>query len=178
MENKVIAQIKLNPGKGGYFDPISRIHLTHGNPFADVYAGMNTTGLKQAVYNKRISLISGSLGVIEPPFKLVKGKDGRMVLVPNKPNKIEEVKEQPKKEEAKVETPASVEKVEVKESVVEEATHKVEETVEEIIPEVKETTEEIKEEIVEEVSEEAEEVKEDEEPTKKKKNKKKKKSEE
>lgn len=167
MENKVIAQVKLNPGKGGYFDPISRIHLTHGNPFADVYAGTNTTGLKQAVYNKRISLISGSLGVIEPPFKLVKGKDGRMVLVPNKPNKIEEVKEQPKKEEAKVETPAPVEEVKVEEPVVEEAA-----------PEVEEATEEIKEEIVEEVSEEVEEAKEDEEPTKKKKNKKKKKSEE
>lgn len=167
MENKVIAQVKLNPGKGGYFDPISRIHLTHGNPFADVYAGTNTTGLKQAVYNKRISLISGSLGVIEPPFKLVKGKDGRMVLVPNKPNKVEEVKEQPKKEEAKVETSAPVEEVKVEEPVVEE-----------IVPKVEETAEEIKEEIIEEVSEEAEEVKEDEEPTKKKKNKKKKKSEE
>ena len=167
MENKVIAQIKLNPGKGGYFDPISRIHLTHGNPFADVYAGTNTTGLKQAVYNKRISLISGSLGVIEPPFKLVKGKDGRMVLVPNKPNKVEEVKEQPKKEEAKVETPAPAKEVKAEEPVVEEAA-----------PEVEETAEEIKEEIVEEVSEEIEEVKEDEEPTKKKKNKKKKKYEE
>lgn len=166
MENKVIAQVKLNPGKGGYFDPISRIHLTHGNPFADVYAGTNTTGLKQAVYNKRISLISGSLGVIEPPFKLVKGKDGRMVLVPNKPNKVEEVKEQPKKEETKIETPASVEEVKVEEPVVEE-----------IVPEVEETAEEIKEEIVEEASEEVEEAKE-EEPTKKKKNKKKKKSEE
>lgn len=169
MENKIIAQIKLNPGKGGYFDPISRIHLTHGNPFADVYAGMNTTGLKQAVYNKRISLISGSLGVIEPPFKLVKGKDGRMVLVPNKGNekvevqKAKEVKfenaEQPKTEEPKVE--------EVKEEVVEETVPEV----------VEETVEEVKEEIVEEISEEAEEVKEDEEPTKKKKNKKKKKSE-
>lgn len=167
MENKIIAQIKLNPGRGGYFDPISRIHLTHGNPFADVYAGTNTTGLKQAVYNKRISLISGSLGVIEPPFKLVKGKDGRMVLVPNKPNKIEEIKEQPKKEEAKVETSAPAEEVKVEEPVVEE-----------IAPEVEEATEEIKEEIVEEVSEEVEETKEDEEPTKKKKNKKKKKSEE
>ena len=172
MENKVIAQIKLNPGKGGYFDPISRIHLTHGNPFADVYAGTNTTGLKQAVYNKRISLISGSLGVIEPPFKLVKGKDGRMVLVPNKGNekvevqKAKEVKvktEQPKVEEPKVE-----EVVEVKEEIIEETTPEV----------VEETTEEVKEEVVEEVSEEIEEIKEDEEPSKKKKNKKKKKSEE
>ena len=170
MENKIIAKIKLNPGKGGYFDPISRIHLTHGNPFADVYAGTNTTGLKQAVYNKRISLLSGSLGVIEPPFKLVKGKDGRMVLVPNNKNgeKIEakqakEVKiEQPKVEEPKVEE-TKVE--EIKEEVISEPV--VEETPAEE-PVVEEITEE-----VEEVSEESEETKEEEESTDKKKKKKK-----
>lgn len=174
MENKIIAKIKLNPGKGGYFDPISRIHLTHGNPFADVYAGTNTTGLKQAVYNKRISLLSGSLGVIEPPFKLVKGKDGRMVLVPNNKNgeKIEakqakEVKiEQPKVEEPKAEE-VKVEEVveEVKEEVIPEPV--VEETPAEE-PIVEETAEE-----VEEVSEESEEAKEEEESTDKKKKKKK-----
>lgn len=173
MENKIIAKIKLNPGKGGYFDPISRIHLTHGNPFADVYAGTNTTGLKQAVYNKRISLLSGSLGVIEPPFKLVKGKDGRMVLVPNKSGEKVEAKqakevkiEQPKVEEPKVEE-VKVEEVveEVKEEVITEPV--VEETPAEE-PVVEETAEE-----VEEVSEESEEAKEEEESTDKKKKKKK-----
>ena len=166
MENKIIAKIKLNPGNGGYFDPISRIHLTHGNPFADVLAGTNTTGLKKAVWNRRISLISGSLGPIEPPFKLVKDASGRMVLVPNNTEnkKQEEVKvEKPKKEELKVE--------EVKEEIVEEVK---EEKVEE--PVVEETKEEIVEETAEEIVEEAEEATDEEESTEKKKGKKKKKS--
>lgn len=177
MENKIIAQIKLNPGKGGYFDPISRIHLTHGNPFADVYAGTNTTGLKQAVYNKRISLISGSLGVIEPPFKFVKGKDGRMVLVPNKSGekvdvqKAKEVKFENKKEEPKVEIPEV--KEEVKETIEEVKEEVVSETVVEETP-VEEVVEDIVEE-QEEVSDEVEEVKEEESTDKKKKKKKSKK---
>lgn len=73
-----IARIKLNPGQGGYFDPITRIHLTHGDPIKVVYAGMNTTGLKAAVRSKRISIISGSLGDFSPPFRLIKGKDGKV----------------------------------------------------------------------------------------------------
>jgi len=89
---KVIARIKLNPGQGGYFDPITRIHLTHGDPERDVYAGMNTEGLKQAVRNKRISLISGSLGEFIPPFKLVKQADGKVVLVPNTQTKTKQQK--------------------------------------------------------------------------------------
>lgn len=85
---KVIAKVKLNPGQGGYFDPITRIHLTYGNPEGEVYAGMNTEGLKAAVRNKRISLVTGSLGESVPPFKLVKQKNGKVALVMNNPNKV------------------------------------------------------------------------------------------
>ena len=88
-----IARIKLNPGQGGYFDPITRIHLTHGDPIKVVYAGMNTTGLKAAVRSKRISIISGSLGDFSPPFKLIKGKDGKV--------KFEWIKKGDKKARAK-----------------------------------------------------------------------------
>lgn len=88
-----IARIKLNPGQGGYFDPITRIHLTHGDPIKVVYAGMNTTGLKAAVRSKRISIISGSLGDFSPPFRLIKGKDGKV--------KFEWVKKGDKKAPAK-----------------------------------------------------------------------------
>ena len=84
---KVIARVKLNPGQGGYFDPITRIHLTHGDPERDVYAGMNTEGLKAAVRNKRISLVSGSLGEFIPPFKLVKQANGKVVLIANNQKK-------------------------------------------------------------------------------------------
>ena len=81
---QVIARIKLNPGQGGFFDPITRIHLTHGDPVRDVYAGMNTEGLKAAVRNKRISLISGSLGNNVAPFKFVRRQDGKVVIMSNK----------------------------------------------------------------------------------------------
>ena len=84
---KVIARVKLNPGQGGYFDPITRIHLTHGDPERDIYAGMNTEGIRAAVRSKRISLVSGSLGNFVAPFKLVKTADGKVVLVDNKVTK-------------------------------------------------------------------------------------------
>ena len=85
---KVIAKIKLNPGQGGYFDPITRIHLTHADPEKEIYAGMNTEGLKNAIRNKRISLISGSLGDFTPPFKLVKQANGKIALVMNNQKKM------------------------------------------------------------------------------------------
>lgn len=105
---RVIARIKLNPGQGGYFDPITRIHLTHGDPERDVYAGMNTEGLKQAVRNKRISLVSGSLGDFIPPFKLVRQSDGKVVLVANNQKKNTQQPITVKKDD--IETPVNVPK--------------------------------------------------------------------
>lgn len=105
---RVIARIKLNPGQGGYFDPITRIHLTHGDPERDVYAGMNTEGLKQAVRNKRISLVSGSLGDFIPPFKLVRQSDGKVVLVANNQKKNTQQPITVKKDDVK--TPVNVPK--------------------------------------------------------------------
>lgn len=90
---QVIARIKLNPGQGGFFDPVTRIHLTHGDPVQDVYAGMNTEGLKAAVRNKRISLVSGSLGSSVAPFKFVRRQDGKIVIVPNAVQQSENVQQ-------------------------------------------------------------------------------------
>ena len=87
---KVIARVKLNPGQGGYFDPISRIHLTHGDPEKDIYSDMNVSGIKAAVRNKRISLISGSLGDISPAFKLIRRPDGKVALIANNQEKVVE----------------------------------------------------------------------------------------
>lgn len=101
-----IARIKLNPGQGGYFDPITRIHLTHGDPIKIVYAGMNTTGLKAAVRSKRISIISGSLGDFSPPFRLIKGKDGKV--------KFEWIKKGDKKAPVKKTSKAHKEVIDVK----------------------------------------------------------------
>lgn len=127
---KVIARVKLNPGQGGYFDPITRIHLTHGDPERDVYAGMNTEGLKTAVRNKRISLVSGSLGEFIPPFKLIKQADGKVVLVANnqkkniQPTKTvnkKNVTVSQKKEEStpNIEVEPTVKEQEIVESVIE-----------------------------------------------------------
>ena len=87
---KVIARVKLNPGQGGYFDPISRIHLTHGDPEKDIYSDMNVSGIKAAVRNKRISLVSGSLGDISPAFKLIRRPDGKVALIANNQEKVVE----------------------------------------------------------------------------------------
>lgn len=100
---QVIAKVKLNPGKGGYFDPITRIHLTHGDAEKPVFAGMNTTNLRKAVRDKRITITSGSLGEFTPPFKLVKTADGKVVLTQNngKVNAEKEVKKEVPKETEK-----------------------------------------------------------------------------
>lgn len=121
---QVIAKVKLNPGSGGYFDPITRIHLTHGNPIGCVYAGMNTTGLHSAVRNRRISIIEGSLGAFNAPFKLIKNGDGKIVLAVNDNKKKETVKQdKPKKITPKVEPKEEI-KVESAVEKVEEVTNK------------------------------------------------------
>lgn len=134
MKKQVIAKVKLNPGQGGYFDPITRIHLTHGDPEREIYAGMNTEGLKAAVRNKRISLISGSLGEFIPPFKLVKQPDGKVVLVTNNQKKIIQKKNDKKidKESVKQETVKDI-TVDIKDEPVKE--QKFEEPVSEIYQE-------------------------------------------
>lgn len=127
---KEIARVKLTSGNGGYFDPITRIHLTHGDPEKPVYSGMNVSGLQAAVRNRRISVVSGSLGEFIPPFKLIRNNSGKVVLAPNTvktkarpvikkaraekvkpaPFPVEEIKEEPvveKVEEIHVEEPVS-----------------------------------------------------------------------
>lgn len=101
-----IARIKLNPGQGGYFDPITRIHLTHGDPIKAVYAGMNTTGLRAAVRSKRISIISGSLGDFTPPFRLIKDENGKVKFEWVKQGESKKPVEKPKKKEV-VKAPVS-----------------------------------------------------------------------
>jgi len=113
---QVIAKVKLNPGSGGYFDPITRIHLTHGSPIGNVYAGMNTTGLHSAVRSRRISVIEGSLGVFNAPFKLVKTSDGKVSLVINDNKKVEAPKQDKPKKETKVKAEKKVEAPVVEES--------------------------------------------------------------
>ena len=57
----VIAIIKLAKGRVGYYDPLSRIHLTLGNPVKAVTKFMNTTNLITAARDKSIELVEGTL---------------------------------------------------------------------------------------------------------------------
>ena len=70
MSREIIAVIQLQPGQGGYYDDLSRIHLTIGNPRANVYAGTNCTQLRRSLKAGRLKLVTGSLGTEAPPFKL------------------------------------------------------------------------------------------------------------
>lgn len=80
---KCLATIKLNSYTGGYYDPITRIHLTIGNPTANLYAGMNLTGIRKAIRLGTLSVISGHIDGLAPEFKLER-RGNKFVLVPNK----------------------------------------------------------------------------------------------
>lgn len=58
---KVLGKIRLAPGEVGFYDELTRIHLTIANPERHVLAGMNTTNIKRAVRSGRLLLASGSL---------------------------------------------------------------------------------------------------------------------
>jgi hypothetical protein len=62
MNKEIIATIRLAQGEGGYYDELSRIHLTAGNPQRDVLAGTNCTQLRRSVKSGRLRLLFGSLG--------------------------------------------------------------------------------------------------------------------
>lgn len=67
-----IALIRLARGQVGYYDELSRIHLTIGQPEAPVYAGTNCSQLRRSVKSGRLILVSGSLGVENAPQKIKK----------------------------------------------------------------------------------------------------------
>lgn len=57
----IIAIIKLAPGEVGYYDELTRIHLTLGRPSANVLDYMNTARLRRSVMGKALILVAGSL---------------------------------------------------------------------------------------------------------------------
>ena len=147
MSKNTIAVIQLAPGEVGYYDELSRIHLTIGHPTEAVEAGTNCTQLRHSVRSGRLRLVSGSLGAEVPPFKFVK-RGERYFLAHNDnaapsivvakpkeetaevkavevPAKAEAVKEEPVIEEVK-ETKKSTKKAKAEEAVTEEAPAKEE----------------------------------------------------
>ena len=77
-----IAKICLAPGNIGFYDPLSRIHLTLGSPTAYVPSGTNCASLRRNVRNGVIRLIEGTLGPDVAEFKFV-STDSGMKLVSN-----------------------------------------------------------------------------------------------
>lgn len=109
--NNVKAIIKLATGNVGFYDNLTRIHLTIASPIAKVLKGMNTTNLENGVRCKTIEVIEGSLyDAIDVPEEEVKP-----VPPVEEPPKKEEL---PEKEESTEEEP--VVKEEVEESVTEQ----------------------------------------------------------
>lgn len=82
MAKTPIATIKLAPGRVGFYDEYSRIHLTLSSPVATVYSGTNCAQLRKSVKAHVIDVISGSLGEDVPPFKIVK-VNGKLKLASN-----------------------------------------------------------------------------------------------
>lgn len=62
---QVIATVRLAPGQVGFYDDLTRIHLTIQNPEKHVLSGHNTSNIKIAVGSKRLLLVSGSLNPTE-----------------------------------------------------------------------------------------------------------------
>lgn len=57
----LIAIVKLAPGEVGYYDELTRTHLTLGRPSANIYDYMNTSRLRRSVMSKTLMLVAGSL---------------------------------------------------------------------------------------------------------------------
>jgi hypothetical protein len=57
----IMGIVRLAPGRVGYYDEITRIHLTISSPERPITEGMNTTNLKRAVRSRVLNLVSGSL---------------------------------------------------------------------------------------------------------------------
>ena len=122
----VMGIIRLAPGRVGFYDDLTRIHLTLSNPQKPIYEGMNTANIKKAVRSRGVQLVSGSLDpvVIEQPImvkpevkvsqeeikEVVKAKEIKEEIIETIEAKevVEEVKEEVKKEVVKKETKKKV----------------------------------------------------------------------
>lgn len=70
-----IATIKLNSGQGGFYDELTNIHLTVGNPIAHLFAGQNLTNIRKGISVGHLILTEGTLGPDPRPYRLVRVGD-------------------------------------------------------------------------------------------------------
>ena len=59
-----IATVRLAPGQVGYYDELSRVHLTMSRPKATIYDYMNTSAILRSIKNRTLILDSGTLNPI------------------------------------------------------------------------------------------------------------------
>ena len=116
MEKKAIATVRLAPGRAGFYDPLSHVHLTVGRPRATIYSGTNCASLRRNVKAGVIRLEEGTLGedVTSNAAEEMKPVYAEEISVPVKDveEKVEEVKEEPKAEEIKKDEASVEESVE------------------------------------------------------------------
>ena len=91
--NDIIATIKLALGEVGFYDPLSGIHLSIGNPVAYIRAGVNTSQLQASVRSGRLILVEGSLGNPPPePISYVPRIAAEPREIPSEAPVVEETK--------------------------------------------------------------------------------------
>lgn len=91
MNKEIIAVVRLMPGQVGFYDPLSRIHLTMGAPEKAIFVGTNVSQIKKSIRSGRLKLVSGSLDSGVATMKIV-SKNGKLVAVVEPANPAKRVK--------------------------------------------------------------------------------------
>lgn len=102
--SNVKAIIKLATGNVGFYDNLTRIHLTIASPTAKVLKGMNVTNLENGVRCKTIEVLEGSLydePIVEEPSV---EEEPPVIVQPEPEPELEE-----KEEEVVEDTPTTLE---------------------------------------------------------------------
>ena len=126
MEKEIIATIHLAPGRVGFYDPLSRIHLTLSHPETYVYSGTNCASLRRNVKSGVIRILEGTLGEDVPPLKVVK-VNGKYHLASNAE---EEMKPVVKKDDAPVKEDTKKKDEEQKKAIQDKAMEEAKKAVE------------------------------------------------
>ena len=126
MEKEIIATIHLAPGRVGFYDPLSRIHLTLSHPETYVYSGTNCASLRRNVKSGVIRILEGTLGEDVPPLKVVK-VNGKYHLASNAE---EEMKPVVKKADAPVKEDTKKKDEEQKKAIQDKAMEEAKKAVE------------------------------------------------
>ena len=61
--SKIIALIRLSHGQVAFYDDLTGIHLTIGNPTAEITDSMNTFKIRRAIANRVLTLVQGSFNI-------------------------------------------------------------------------------------------------------------------